>query len=145
MEEEYRKLREDWDAGKRSREDGLRLLFLAWMHWADPSFVTGLSEDPRAQTLWHDVFAHFGGEGSSDAEFLHVAGMMARVFPPDPENWDAWVEAGRRMTSRSLELSPDGFSPELFKGRGEYGDYFEGQARDAPTHVWFPDWLKQRH
>ena len=139
MEEEYQKLREGWDAGNRSREDGLRLLFLAWMHWAD----VGLYEDPRAETLWHDVFAYFGGEGSSDAEFLHVAGLMARVFPPDPKNWKAWLDAGCRMTSISLELSPAGFLPELFKGRGEYGNYFERQARNAPTHVWFPDWLKQ--
>lgn len=145
MEEEYLKLRDDWDAGNRSREDSLRLLFLAWMHWADPDFVTGLSEDPRAETLWHEVFADFGGEKSSDAEFLHVAGIMARVFPPQCGDWDAWEDAGCRMTSRSLELRPDGFSPELFIGRGAYGEYFEGKARDAPTHLWFQDWLKQRH
>lgn len=144
MEEDYRRLRDGWDAGNRSREDSLRLLFLAWMHWADPEFVTGLSEDARAETTWHEVFAHFGGEDSSDAEFLHVAGMMALVFPPPLGDWDAWEEAGCRMTARSLELEPGGFPPELFKGRGDYGQYFEGQARKAPTHLWFPDWLKQR-
>lgn len=144
MEEDYRKLREEWDAGNRSREANLHLLFLAWMHWADPEFVTGLSDDPRAEMLWHEVLTHFGGEDSPDAEFLHVAGMMARVFPPPSGDWDTGEEAGRRMTARSLELRPAGFSPELFKKRGDYGEYFEEQARNAPTHVWFPDWLKRR-
>ena len=40
----------------RDREHALRLLFLAWMHWADPRFVTGMSEDPRAEELWHEIF-----------------------------------------------------------------------------------------
>lgn len=145
MQETYRTLRDGWDAGNRTREDSLQLLFLAWMHWADPEFITGLPEDPRAETLWHEIFASFGGEASMDAEFLHVAGMMARLFPYVLGDNDTWEDAGCRMTARSLELSPNGFPPELFEGRGDYGEYFEGQALNAPTHVWFPEWVEQRH
>jgi hypothetical protein len=134
MEEDYIQLRNSWDAGDRDRERALRLLFLAWMHWADPPFVTGLSEDPREIPLWHEIYAYFGGEDSDDAEFLHVAGLMAHLFPWVLGNESAWEATAERMRARSLQLQPEGFSPELFEGRGEFGDYFAHQARFAPTH-----------
>jgi hypothetical protein len=56
-------------------------MFFAWMHWADPPFVTGMADDPMAADLWHETFAHFGGENSTDAEFLYVSGIMAALFP----------------------------------------------------------------
>lgn len=40
-----------------------------------------MSEDPHDAELWHEIFEHFGGEGSADAEFLHVAALMAELFP----------------------------------------------------------------
>ena len=46
MEELYHDLKAQWLSGERSREVGLRLMFYAWMHWADPPFVTGLTDDP---------------------------------------------------------------------------------------------------
>lgn len=134
MEETYRQLRTGWEAGDRDRERALHLLFLAWMHWADPPFVTGMSEDPRDTELWHEIFAHFGGENSSDAEFLHVAGLMARLFPWALGDEQAWEAAAERLRDRSLLLRPEGFSPELFEGRGDFGRYFAHQARVAPTH-----------
>ena len=134
MEDDYRRLREGWLAGDRDRERSLRLLFLAWMHWADPPFVTGMSVDQDAENLWHEVFAHFGGESSSDSEFLHVAGMMAHIFPWALGDEQTWEGAAERMKERSLQLRPEGFTPELFEGRGNYGDYFAHQARAAPTH-----------
>ena len=70
MEEVYRRLREGWLAGDRDRENSLHLLFLAWMHWADPPFVTGLSDDPDAAKLWHEVFAHFGGKALLTRSFF---------------------------------------------------------------------------
>lgn len=133
MEEAYRKLRSGWDAGDRDREHALHLLFLAWMHWADPPFVTGMEEDPHAQELWHEVFAYFGCEGSSDAEFLHVAGLMAQLFPYILGDEQAWEAAAERMKMRSLQLRPDGFPPELFEGRGDYGEYFAHHASYVPT------------
>ena len=45
MEETYLGLKERWLAGERDRELALQLMYLAWMHWADPSFVTGLEYD----------------------------------------------------------------------------------------------------
>ena len=135
MEEAYRQLRDGWQAGERDREHALHLLFLAWMHWADPCFVTGMPEDPLATELWHDIFAHFGGEESFDAEFLHVAGLMAQLFPWELGDEQAWEAAANRMKMRSLRLRPDGFSPDLFEGRGDFGEYFAHQARVAPTHL----------
>jgi hypothetical protein len=134
MEGDYTKLRDRWNAGNRDREQALHLLFFAWMHHADPPFVTGMSDDPRAMELWHDVFAHFGGENSPDPEFLHVAGLMASMFPWLFGDESAWQAIGERMKQRSLRLRPEGFPPDLFVGRGRFGDYFAHQARVAPTH-----------
>lgn len=129
METDYRRLKADWQGGSRDRENALHLLFLAWMHWADPPFVTGMGDDPDAKDLWCSIFVHFGGEGAQDAEFLHVAGLMAELFPwalGDEHNWS--LRAGR-MKARSLRLNPDGFSSGFFHGRGHYGEYFAHQAR----------------
>lgn len=134
MKEDYTQLRDGWLAGDSDREHALHLLFLAWMHWADPPFVTGMPYDPGAVELWHKIFGHFGGEGSADAEFLHVAGLMAHLFPWVLGDEQAWKEAAERMRVRSLQLRPEGFPPELFEGRGDFGDYFAHQARVAPTH-----------
>ena len=131
MDEDYRQLRQGWLAGDRDRERTLRLFFLAWMHWADPSFVTGMLDDPRAAELWHEIFAHFGAEDSSDAEFLHVAGLMAHLFPEALGDEEAWAVAAEYMQARSLQLRPEGFTPELFQGRGDFGSYFAHQASVA--------------
>jgi hypothetical protein len=128
MEDDYKQLRDGWEAGDRDRERALHLLFLAWMHWADPTFVTGMSEDPCALQLWQDIFAHFGGEASSDAEFLHVCGLMAQLTPYVLGDEQAWEAAAERMKLRSIYLRPRGFPPELFEGRSQFGDYFAHQA-----------------
>ncbi len=129
MEASYRRLRSSWDAGDRDREHALHLIFYAWMHWADPSFVTGMAEDPSATQLWLDVFDYFGGEESSDAEFLHVAGMMVHIFPWALGDEGTWEAIAQRMKLRSLELRPEGFPPKLFEDRGNFGEYFASQAR----------------
>ena len=116
MEEEYKQLRDRWDAGDRDREQALHLLFLAWMHWAEPDFLTDMSHDPRATDIWHDVYAHFRGEDSSDAEFLYVAGIMASVTPWALGDEEAWQTRAVRMTARSLELDRKGFRPDYLKG-----------------------------
>jgi hypothetical protein len=99
------------------------------MHWADPPFVTGLEEDPNAAELWHDIYAHFGGEDAEDAEFLHVSALMARLFPWELGDEREWSSRADRMAARSLLIKPDGFSPTFFEGRSNYGDYFAHQAR----------------
>ena len=128
MEEEYQMLRAGWLAGDRDRERALHLLFLTWWHWAEPDFLTGLSDDPAVVHLWREVFDHFGGELSTDAEFLFVASIMADVTPWAFGNEDAWAGAGEAMMARSLSLQPGGFSPDRFEGRGEYGKYFAHQS-----------------
>lgn len=129
MEEAYKHLRNNWGAGDRDRERALHLIFYAWMHWAEPSFVTGMSEDPSASNLWIDVFDYFGGEEATDAEFLHVAGIMVHIFPWALGDKATWEAVAHRMKVRSIELCPKGFPPELFVGRGEFGEYFAHQAR----------------
>ena len=129
MEECYLNLCDSWKRGDRDRERALQLLFLSWMHWADPPFVTGMSNDPHANELWHEIFDFFGGEKSSDQEFLHVAGMMLDLFPEVHGDSTRWEAVAKRLKARSLELQPDGFSAELFEGRSHYGEYFAHQAR----------------
>lgn len=129
MEEEYQNLRASWNAGDRDRESALHLLFLSWWHWAEPDFLTGLSDDPGAADLWHQVFDHLGGEASSDAEFLFAAGVMTTVTPWAFGDENVWKAAAGRMMVRSRELEPAGIPPEVFEGRGDYGEYFAHQSR----------------
>lgn len=129
LEPNYRRLKAAWKFGHRDRDDALQLLFLAWMHWADPPFVTGMDDDPEADELWRMIHGYFGGERSTDAEFLHVAGLMAGMFPWGLGDEVEWASCATRMRTRSLNLKPDGFSPEFFEGRSDYGDYFAHQAR----------------
>lgn len=129
MEADYRRLKALRDARSLDRDDALHLLFMAWMHWADPPHLTGLDNDPEAEDLWRAIYADFGGEAATDAEFLHVAGMMAHIFPWALGPVEEWEARADRMTARALDLRPEGFSPAFFEGRGEYGDYFAHQAR----------------
>lgn len=129
MEETYRLLRALWIDGERDRKRALHLLYLSWWHWAEPEFLAGLSDDPAALDLWHEIFDHFGGEASLDAEFLFVAAIMASVTPWAFGDEDAWTAAADTMMARSLVLRPGGFSPEAFLGRGDYGEYFAHQGR----------------
>ena len=129
VERDYRRLKADWENGSRDRDGALHLLFLAWMHWADPPFVTGMEDDPEADGLWRAIYAHFGAEDAEDAEFLHVAGLMAGIFPWGLGDESEWSSRAKRMEARSRHLKPDGFSPEFFEGRRDYGDYFAHQAR----------------
>lgn len=128
MEETYQRLRAGWDAGNRNRESALHLLFLTWWHWAEPDFLTGLSHDPAAPKLWRDVFDHFGGEASSDAEFLFVGAIMVAITPWVFEDDGLPENRAKAMETRSLVLRPSGFQPEAFEGRGDYGEYFAHQA-----------------
>ncbi|WP_453976602.1 hypothetical protein [Brevundimonas sp. Marseille-Q4549] len=111
------------------REDALHLLYFVWMHWADPSFVTGMDYDPDIDELWSAIFEYFGGEQSQDAEFLHVAALMGGLFPFCLGDEVEWTARAERMEARSIELQPEGFSPEHFDRRGEYGEYFAHHER----------------
>jgi hypothetical protein len=133
MEGDYRVLKRGWQAGDRDRQHVLSLMFLAWMHWAEPELLTGLKYDPDAQALWLEIFDHMGGEESSDPEFLFVASIMAGLFPwalgPD-EIWEATSE---RAAARSRLLKPEGFKAQMFENRGDYGDYFRVHTESSRT------------
>lgn len=99
-------------------------MFFAWMHWADPPFVTGLAGDPGAEALWREVFAYAGGESSTDAEFLFVAGLMANILPYAIGDEEEWSQRGARMKERALESKSMALRLSAFENRGEYGKYF---------------------
>ncbi|MES1156564.1 MAG: hypothetical protein ABUL73_02185 [Alphaproteobacteria bacterium] len=135
MEAHYAELKAKWLAGERERELALLLMFFAWMHWADPPFVTGMTDDPMAGELWHEAFSHFGGEASTDAEFLWVSGIMAGLFPWVLGDEMEWEQRGSRLQARAIELQPAGLSVAIFDNRGEYGKYFAHQLRGGPMQA----------
>ncbi|MGQ0661827.1 hypothetical protein [Sphingosinicella sp.] len=129
LEERYRGLKARWREGERDREPGLELLFLAWWHWAEPPFLTDLTDDEDVDTLWHEVFAHLGGERSDDVEFLFVAGIMAEVGGYVLGIDERWRARGRRMIDRAMAAKHSPLSESTFDNRGEYGNYFAHQLR----------------
>lgn len=132
LQAQYDTLKESWLRGERSRESNLHLMFLTWMHWADPPSATGLEGDPDALKIWHQIYEHFGGIKSSDIEFLFVAQIMVALFPwalGDEVEWNH-VAAGLERRLLASDVSP--LSVAMFEGRGEYGKYFAHQLRSAP-------------
>ena len=124
MEREYQDLKARWLSGERDRTLCLHLMFFAWMHWADPPFVTGLTDDPGATKLWHEIFAFMGGETSGDTEFLFTAGLMAELFSYALGDETEWAKRGEWMKTRALA----GAIPSAtFNDRSEYGRYFAHQ------------------
>lgn len=133
MEEAYERLKADWQKGDRDRENSLRLLYYAWMHWAEPGFLTGFDEGGTddAVALWFEIYNFFGGEAASDAEFLLVASIMADLMPWMLGDVLDWEVKAKRMSARSLELRPEGFTTQDFADRGEYGYYFQMHGRNS--------------
>ena len=131
MEKEYKRLKSIWQSGVRRREDALHLLYFVWMNAGEPQFVTGMEFDPDAVNLWEAIFEFFGGEQSQDAEFLHVAAIMASLFDFNLCKEGEW----ERMEARSIQLRPEGYSPDNFEGRGEYGEYFAHHARHRKAEL----------
>jgi hypothetical protein len=122
--ESFEMLLTRWAAGERDRETALRLLFLSWYCNAEPPFLTGLpAEHDTATTCW-ETFAALGGVGTSDPEVCFVVGLMAQLFPWCLGDEAYWVELGRVLAGRAVELQPNGPSPTVFSGRGAYGEYF---------------------
>lgn len=115
-----------------SRDLALQLMFLAWCHWAEPEFLTGLSYTPEAMPLWNMLIREFGGENSDDPEFLFVAGIMLNITPwAFTGNENRNDELAMRMQVSSKELRPQGFEPGYFDERCEYGEYFTHHIRMA--------------
>jgi hypothetical protein len=54
---------------------------------------------------------------------------MASIAPWLLGDVDAWTFRSEQYRLRYRALSPAGIDPDVFRNRGAYGDYFEGQAR----------------
>lgn len=82
-----------------------------------------------------DVHAYFEPEIDKDAEMLYTVGLAAELFwfmfPYDDRLWE---KRGIEYQKLYRALSPDGIDPDIFHGRGYYGDYFEGQAKVANSY-----------
>jgi hypothetical protein len=72
-----------------------------------------------------------GGTTTTDAEALYVVGLMAHLAPWLLGREDEWTARSEAYRSRYRQLLPNGIDPDVFNGRGAYGDYFRGQARVA--------------
>ncbi len=132
MEAEYRKLKSRWLAGERERESALHLMYFAWMHWADPSFVTGLTEDSDAVSIWHETFRWFGGGKSTDVEFLFVGGITASLFSYALGDEHEWAERSTKMKERALN-GDTSLQLAVFDEHSDYGKYFAHQLRGQKT------------
>ena len=131
LQPQYSRLKKAWLRGERGREGDLDLMFHAWMHWADPPFVTGLEEDPDALRIWHEIYERFGGVRSSDAEFLFVAKVMATLTPWALGEESEWNRNSNELDRRLRACDVSSLSVNTFDGRGEYGKYFSHQLSVA--------------
>lgn len=124
LQARYVRLKQAWLRGERDRESLLDLMFHAWMHWADPPFVTGLEGDPDALRIWHEIYEQFGGTRSSDVEFLYVAKVMAEISPWALGDEAEWSRNSAALEQRLRTSDVSRLSSSTFEGRGEYGKYF---------------------
>jgi hypothetical protein len=125
----YAMLKARWQAGHRDLETGLRLIFLAWYACAEPSFLTGLPTQEDTGRVFREVFAHFRGPASTEAELLYAVGLMCDLFAYCYGEADEWSAVGLECKKAARQLKPEGYPPEHFEGRGAYGDYFAHMAR----------------
>jgi len=125
MKAEWDTLLAQWVGGDRSREVASRLLFLSWYACMEPPHLTGHEDDVAPKGLVDELFEFLGGEGSLDVEFLFVVAVMAEVAPwclGDELRWEAVAERFRARLGGNVP------NPEVFSGRGGYGEYFAHQA-----------------
>jgi hypothetical protein len=124
-----------WRSGSRDREVGLHLMFLAWYLLCEPPHLTGLDErrvpSSTLSAVFHEVHEYFRPNIATDAEMLYVVGLMAHLFPYLLGEQSEFEALAREYRSLYRSLAPRGISPELFGGRGAYGEYFAGQSQVA--------------
>jgi hypothetical protein len=124
-----RMLESRWNGGARDHETTLRLMFLAWYRYAEPTDLTGLTEDESTRDLLLESFESLGGKDSKDPEFCFAAGVMAELFGWAFGDDAQWTAIGIELKARARQLRPQGFEPEYFSGRGAYGDYFSHMVK----------------
>jgi hypothetical protein len=132
LAEAYKILRSEWDKGNRDREVGLHLMFIAWYGIIEPSHITGFTETPQEKhelnTVLFEVHEYFKDKVGDDAEMLYTFGLMADMFWYMFEHDKYWEQVGIDYKKRYRESEPDGLDPSIFKDRGAYGEYYEGQV-----------------
>ncbi len=126
MKAEWETLLTQWSGGARTREGALRLMFLSWYSCIEPPHLTGLDGVSTPEGLADELFGFLGGKDSLDVEFLFVVAVMAEVASWCLGDEQHWERVAVRFRSRLDGRVP---APEVFVGRGEYGEYFAHQAR----------------
>jgi len=121
----YDALVERWMEGAHDRETALRLLFLIWYGFAEPSPFTGLRDVNRIRVV--DLFQRLGGEFSTDAEVLFVVSVMCRVAPWALGDEVYWRGVGERFADRLKGRNAEGLGRQTFTRRGAYGHYFSNR------------------
>lgn len=128
----YRILMDHWRSGERDRELGLHLMFLAWYGLVEPEQYTGFAEAEeekrKLRLTFNEVHAYFEPQIEQDAEMLYTVGLAADMFWYMFDDAAVWEERGERYCRLYRALLPDGIDPEIFRGRGAYGEYYAGQA-----------------
>lgn len=106
--------------GVRTREAALRLLFLAWYSCSEPQYLSGLDEVAVPNGLVEELFGFISGEETQDTEALFVVAVMAEVAPWCLGNEHRWGRVAGHFRSPLGGAVP---TPEVFDGRGAYGEY----------------------
>ena len=108
-------------------------MFLSWYLLAEPAWLTGV-EDERVpsialQPMFAEVHQYFAPKIESDAEMLYAVGLMASLDPYLLGEESELIALAERYRALYLKLSPSGLSPDQFRDRGAYGEYFAHQIR----------------
>lgn len=112
--------------GSADARGGSGLLFLAWYACSEPQYLSGLEGVAPPEGLIDDLFEFLGGEDAQDAEVLFVVAVMSDVAASclgDEQRWDRIAASFRSRLDGRIP------TPEVFAGRGQYGEYFSHQAR----------------
>jgi hypothetical protein len=125
LEEAYSSLKARWLAGERDRRAALHLMYYAWMNAAEPSYVTGMTEDPEATSIWRECFEFFGGANSDDLEFLYVSAIMLELFGFLIFDERVWQIERDSVLTTLIESQNKITECEFFSDKSDYSDYFQ--------------------
>jgi hypothetical protein len=132
------KLLEQWNAGNHARELGLDLMFHCWYLIMEPPFLTGYDltreENLDVEEIFNEVHDSFAFEIRNDPEMLYTVGLMAQLSPWALGDENVWIARSLEYQNLYVIFEPNGLDPELFEGRGEYGNYFAHQLQYARDH-----------
>lgn len=126
MKTERDNLLAQWLGGARTRDMALRLLFFTWYSCSEPPYLSGLDGAAVPEGFAEEVFRFVGGEGARDVEVLFVVAVMAEVAPWCLGDEHRWGRVAGDFRARLGGVVP---GPEVFAGRGAYGEYFTHHAR----------------